>query len=120
MSTWRPSDPEGRDREPRRVGDALDRVTGSIGAPRAATLSVVFARWEQLVGADIAAHATPRSLRDGVLVVDVDQPAWAAQLGYLTSQILAKLQAEAGPGEVTEIRFKVVSASTRESSRKTR
>ena len=120
MSTWRPADPEGREREPRRVGESIDRVTGSIGAPRAATLSVVFSRWEQLVGAEIASHATPRSLRDRVLVVDVDQPAWAAQLGFLSAQILSKLESEAGPDEVAEIRFRVASAGAPRGARKTR
>lgn len=107
MSTWRPADGHGAERDPRRVGESLDRVTGSIGAPRAATASAVFSRWEQLVGEEVASHAAPRSLRDGVLVVEVDQPAWAAQLGFLTSQLLSKLEAEVGPAEVAEIRFRV-------------
>ena len=120
MSTWRPADPDGREREPRRVGESIDRVTGSIGAPRAATLSVVFSRWEQLVGGEIASHASPRSLRDGVLVVDVDQPAWAAQLGFLSAQILSKLESEAGPDEVAEIRFRVTGPGAPQATRKTR
>lgn len=119
MSTWRPSDPDGREREPRRVGESLDRVTGSIGAPRASTLSVVFTTWERFVGEEIAAHATPRSLREGVLVVDVDEPAWAAQLGYMSSQILAKLQADVGPGEIADIRFAVAGANAPRGRRKT-
>ena len=119
MSTWRPSDPDGRDREPRRIGESLDRVTGSIGAPRASTLSVVFTTWEHFVGEEIAAHATPRSLREGVLLVDVDQPAWAAQLGFMSAQILAKLQAEVGPGEIGEIRFRVAGTPDPRGRRKT-
>lgn len=119
MSTWRPAKPERSEREPRRARDSLDRVTGSIGVPSAATLSVVFARWEQLVGEEIASHARPRSLRDGVLVVDVDEPAWAAQLGFLSSQILSNLQAEAGAGEVGEIHFRVAGPGTRGDPRKT-
>ena len=100
------------EREPRRVGESLDRVTGSIGAPRAAILSGIFARWPDLVGEDIAAHATPRSLRDGILVVEVDQPAWAAQLGFLSAQLLSKFDAAVGSGEVRDIRFRVVGAGT--------
>lgn len=118
MSTWKPSTTPPWEREPRRVGDSLNRVTDAIGAPAPETLSIVFSRWEQLVGADIAAHAEPRSLRDGVLLVDVDQPAWAAQLGYLSSQLLSRLEAEAGSGAVSEIRFRVVGAGGRDRPRK--
>lgn len=85
----------------------MDRVTASIGAPSASTLSTVFSGWEELVGAEIASHAVPRSLRRGVLVVEVDEPAWAAQLGFLSAQLLAKLQARAGEEELAEIRFRV-------------
>lgn len=108
MSTWRPSRPSARERDPQRVGESLDRVTTSIGAPKASTVSTVFSRWEDLVGADIASHAVPRSLRDGVLTVDVDEPAWAAQLGFMSEQLLGRIGAETGAGEVAEIRFRVV------------
>lgn len=118
MSTWRPSEPGRSERDPRRIAESLDRVTGTIGAPKAATLSTVFARWEEFVGPDIASHATPRSLRDGVLLVEVDQPAWAAQLGFLAAQILSKLQAATGPDEVGEIRFRVAGAGPRRNPRK--
>ena len=104
MTTWRSFAGEP---DPRRVGEVLDRVTRAIGAPPADTLGTIFSRWKDIVGNEIADHATPKSLRDGVLHVEVDQPAWAAQLGFLAAQILAKLQAEAGPDEVGEIRFRV-------------
>ena len=110
MSTWKPSGPAEWERDPKRVGESLDRVTASIGGPKASTLSAVFSGWEELVGPEIASHARPRSLRGGVLVVEVDEPAWAAQLGFLAAQLLMKLQAEAGTEELTEIRFRVVGA----------
>lgn len=120
MSTWRPSSTPPWERDPKRVGDSLNRVTDAIGAPAPETLSVVFSRWEELVGADIAAHAAPRSLRDGVLLVEVDQPAWAAQLGYLSSQLLSRLEAETGSGQVSEIRFRVAGTRVREAGKKRR
>lgn len=112
MSTWQPSGIPGRERDTKHVAEFLDRVTASIGAPKALTLSTVFSRWEELVGSEIASHAAPRSLRDGVLVVEVDEPAWAAQLGFLSSQLLGKLQAKAGAEELSEIRFRVTGSAT--------
>jgi predicted nucleic acid-binding Zn ribbon protein len=70
-------------------------------------LTAVFSRWEQLVGPDIAAHARPRSLRQGTLIVLVDQPAWATQLRFMAGDLLARIQAEADAPEITEIRIGV-------------
>jgi predicted nucleic acid-binding Zn ribbon protein len=120
VTTWKPDRPTASQREPTRVGESLDRVTGAIGAPKATTLSAVFARWEALVGEEIAAHAVPRSLRDGLLLVEVDQPAWAAQLGFLSSRLLSRFDTEVGPGEVRDIRFRVVGSGPAPASRKGR
>lgn len=62
------------------------------------------------MGADIASHAVPRSLRDGVLTVDVDEPAWAAQLAFMNEELLQRIGSETGSGEVADIRFRVAGA----------
>jgi predicted nucleic acid-binding Zn ribbon protein len=67
----------------------------------------VFSCWDDLVGAEIAAHARPQSLRDGVLVMVVDQPAWASQLRFMTADILRRLGAATGTASVSDIRIRV-------------
>jgi predicted nucleic acid-binding Zn ribbon protein len=100
--------------EPRRVGEHLDSATRGLGVPKAGILAVVFSKWAELVGPDIAAHAEPRSLHDGVLLVVVDQPAWAAQLRYLSTDLVAKIAAFAGTSEVVTVEFRVVAAGLSE------
>jgi predicted nucleic acid-binding Zn ribbon protein len=78
-----------------------------MGAPRAQLLAAVFAHWEQLVGADIAAHAQPRSLRRGVLVVAADQSAWATQLRFMTADLLGRISSVTDATEITEIQVTV-------------
>lgn len=100
-----------RAREPRPLGLALDAVLQSLqppGAPAtpAKTVGGVFARWEDAVGADIAANARPVRLSDGTLVVEVDEPGWATQLRYLEGQLLERIAAVAGPG-VSKIELRV-------------
>jgi predicted nucleic acid-binding Zn ribbon protein len=107
MTTWRATRPGIAEREPRPVADSLDGVTRGWGAPRAQLVAAVFTHWEHLVGPDIAAHAEPRSLRDGVLVVAADQPAWAAQLRYMTADLLARIRSETATQEITEIQIRV-------------
>jgi predicted nucleic acid-binding Zn ribbon protein len=70
-------------------------------------LAAVFAHWEQLVGPEIAAHAEPRSLRAGVLLLAVDQSGWATQLRYLAPDLLGRLRLATGTTEITEIQIRV-------------
>ncbi|MGI8491696.1 MAG: DciA family protein [Acidimicrobiales bacterium] len=107
MSPWRPLPEDRAARDPRPVAESLDRVADSIGAPKAAVLATIFSRWEALVGAQIASHATPLSLRSGVLVVAVDQPAWATQLRYLAPELLGRIREIAGEDEVSEVSVRV-------------
>lgn len=86
---------------------SLARLAASLGAPAPRVLSAVFARWEAIVGPDIAAHARPLTLRDGVLVIGVEQPAWATQLNYLKADLLRRIGEATGSSEVTEVRVRV-------------
>lgn len=93
--------------EPRPVGESLDGLARRLGAPAAAPLGAVFNRWEEAVGEAIAARARPVSLADGVLVVAVDDPAWATQLRYLVNDLIAKVATVAGEGVVGRIEVRV-------------
>jgi predicted nucleic acid-binding Zn ribbon protein len=102
----------GTNDEPRRLGADLDRVVAGLGATvranRPGTSSRaddgevrgaagLFGRWEQLVGPDIAAHTRLVGVRDRTLVVATDDPAWAAELRWLTSDLMARIVADGGP-----------------------
>ncbi len=50
--------------------------------------------WDKVVGAQIAAHARPASVRNNVLEVRVAHAVWMQQLQLLKPQILAKLNRE--------------------------
>ena len=111
MSTWQPSGTPRGERPPRKLSEILDRTTRRLGAPSSRTTSTVVAGWEKLVGPDIAGHARPVSLHDGVLVLAVDHPAWATQLRFMTAELLARIAemtGSEGPAEVSEIHIRVV------------
>jgi predicted nucleic acid-binding Zn ribbon protein len=65
---------------------------------------VVFGRWAQLVGADVAEHSQPVSLHDGELLVRASSTAWATQLRLLQRQLIARISAGVGPSVVTRLR----------------
>jgi len=108
MSTWRPSSPreQGGD-EPKRVGEALGRVSRNLGGPDADLLGLVFSRWRDTVGAGIADHASPATLRGDVLTVDVSEPGWATQLRFLEKDILSRLEEAAGRPVAIRIEVRV-------------
>ncbi|MEJ2886827.1 DciA family protein [Actinomycetospora sp. OC33-EN06] len=93
------------ERDPQTFGRLASRLSGDRGwAPRLASGSV-FGRWAELVGEEVAEHARPESLRDGVLTVQADSTAWATQLRLLQRQLIARLAAGLGDGVVTSMRI---------------
>ena len=57
---------------------------------------IIWARWGDIVGPQVAQHAEPTSLKNGVLRVRTDSPTWATEIGYLGSEIAASANREAG------------------------
>jgi predicted nucleic acid-binding Zn ribbon protein len=56
----------------------------------------LFGRWSDAVGAQIADHVRPLKLDEGVLTVEVDDPAWATQVKFLVPTIIQRLHDVAG------------------------
>jgi predicted nucleic acid-binding Zn ribbon protein len=65
----------------------------------------VLGNWATVVGHQIADHAAPTALRDGVLSVAAESTAWATQLRMIQSQLLAKIAAAVGNGVVTSLKI---------------
>lgn len=63
----------------------------------------IWAQWDAIVGATIAAHAQPARLRHGILVVSVDGPEWMHELQYCKRELCAKLNAHLGDPVVRDI-----------------
>lgn len=83
-------------RDPIPISNSLDGVVRSLRGPSRSAVSGLFGRWEEAVGAQVAAHVKPVKLDEGVLVVEVDDPAWATQVKFLTSTITQRLAEVAG------------------------
>ena len=100
---WSGPGPDSRD--PQSLASVTRDVAKKQGwTPRVAE-GAVFGRWTTVVGHEIADHATPIALRDGVLNVTAESTAWATQLRLIQSQVLAKIAAEVGDGVVTSLRI---------------
>lgn len=87
-----------------RIGEVLDGLGTRVGLGRSKDAGVIWSRWTEIVGDAIGAHAEPSSLREGVLKVRADSPAWAAELGYLAADIKSRANALIGRQSVLEVR----------------
>jgi predicted nucleic acid-binding Zn ribbon protein len=86
------------------IREALAKLSRRLGLPDPSRAGAVWGRWEELVGAEIAGHARPSSLRGGVLRVRADSPGWAHELGYMREEIQARVNAGLDHPVVTEVR----------------
>ncbi len=81
----------------------VDRLVADRGWELELRVRGVFARWPELVGAEVGAHCTPEAFADGQLVVRTDSTAWATQLTLLAPTVVRRLNEELGHGTVTVI-----------------
>jgi predicted nucleic acid-binding Zn ribbon protein len=101
--SWSGPGPDNRD--PQTLGSATQDVAKTRGWSGRVAEGTVFGRWPTVVGEQIAAHATPTGLREGVLSVTAESTAWATQLRMVQAQLLAKIAAAVGDGVVTSLRI---------------
>ncbi|HEY1841941.1 MAG TPA: DUF721 family protein [Mycobacterium sp.] len=100
---WSGPGPDARDPQP--LASATRDVAKKQGWSSRVAEGAVFGQWPTVVGAHIAEHASPTTLRDGVLTVAAESTAWATQLRIIQNQVLAKIAAEVGDGVVTSLRI---------------
>jgi predicted nucleic acid-binding Zn ribbon protein len=93
--------------EPIPLADALAKVGAELGLAPGGAHGTLETRWDEVMGADVAAHTRLVSLRDGVLTVAVDDPIWATQLRYLEPAVVTRATALLGPGVVARVRVRV-------------
>jgi predicted nucleic acid-binding Zn ribbon protein len=110
-SLRRQQPPAGRNRagsgaDPQPLGEAIRKLLAERGWEQQAAVSSALGRWEQIVGPEVAAHATPGELNDGELVVIADSTAWATQLRLLAATLIRKLNAELGANTVRRVKVR--------------
>lgn len=102
--------PDARDPQP--VGALVRRLLADRGWEATAASASVLAGWDRLVGAEVAAHCQPVSLRDGELTLAAESTAWATQLRLLAPKLLGHLRSQLGPDVVRRLRVHGPTAPT--------
>jgi predicted nucleic acid-binding Zn ribbon protein len=98
---WSGAGADGRD--PAALNDSLSALVADRKWDETLRTAGIPARWDQIVGSDIAAHCVPDKLEDGVLTIVAESTAWATNLTLLSRTILDRLASEVGAGVVRRL-----------------
>jgi predicted nucleic acid-binding Zn ribbon protein len=91
------------ERDPQTLDDSIDRLVAEHGWQTDLAVHAVFARWDQIVGVEVAQHCTPERYADDELTVRADSTSWATQMRLLASDVVRRLNQELGDGTVRRI-----------------
>jgi predicted nucleic acid-binding Zn ribbon protein len=109
LSEWQPwaaPDPVGK------TGAGMDRLVPTVmknfGLEQRLQQSQVFFLWPQIVGTDIARHAQPVRLQNGLLVIAVDHPVWLQELSrFHKPLLLQKVRERIGAKAIRDLVFRI-------------
>jgi predicted nucleic acid-binding Zn ribbon protein len=100
---WSGPGPDARD--PQLFGHVSRDLANTRGWSGKVAEGTVFGSWRAVVGDQIAEHASPTGLHDGVLSVSAETTAWATQLRMMQAQLLAKIASAVGNGVVVSLKI---------------
>lgn len=89
--------------DPTTVSHVLGEMVKDQGWSGRLSAQRVYSDWAGIVGPEIAQHSQVVNYADGIVSVRVDSTAWATQLKFLASHLVARLNAELGDGSVLRI-----------------
>jgi predicted nucleic acid-binding Zn ribbon protein len=97
------SGPGGDERDPQPLSAAVGKLADEHGWEEDLSVHGVMARWDELVGSEVAAHVRPESYDDSILTVRADSTAWATQVRLLAAELVRKINQRIGHGTVTKV-----------------
>ena len=89
------------------MNESLNRILRSLGAPPGGAFDRIQGLWPEWLGADLVDHCELVALRDGALVVRVDQPVFVTPLRWSEAQIVASCARDIGPDLVDRLTIRV-------------
>jgi predicted nucleic acid-binding Zn ribbon protein len=91
------------DRDPQLLDNTIDRLVNDRGWGTDVAVAGAIARWDQIVGPDVAAHCRAERFADTELTVRADSTAWATQVRLLAPSLVKRLNEELGDGTVSRV-----------------
>jgi predicted nucleic acid-binding Zn ribbon protein len=92
------------------MADALEELAHTMGWAPSLARAELAEHWADIVGDDVAAHATPTGFQEGSLEIACDSSAWATQLRLMKKTLLEALQERFPEAGVSDIAIKAPGA----------
>ena len=100
-------DPPNPARNIHRPGEYLEELLKSVGVSEGVDEMRLKEVWGEVAGEFVAQHTVPESIRNGVLVLRVLQPAMKFHLQQMSAKLLENLHRELGKKTVKKVVFKI-------------
>ncbi len=108
LTEWRGGiDPPHPARNIHQPSEYLDDLLRAVGLSDGVDEERLKTVWNQVAGAFVSKHTVPDSIRDGVLVLRVVQPAMKFHLQQMSGKLLENLHQELGKDTVKKVVFKI-------------
>jgi len=91
---------------PEHIGSILKDLFDNPDWQSHLEVSLPLLRWPDIMSPKIAEQSQPESLRNGVLTVRVENPAWLHHLNFLREELLQRLHKELPSLKIKEIKFR--------------
>ena len=91
------------DRDPQVLDNTIDRLVNERGWTTDVAVAGALARWDHIVGPEVAAHTKAERYADAELTVRADSTAWATQVRLLAPSLVKRLNEELGDGTVRRV-----------------
>lgn len=85
------------------VAQFADNSTGST----AIKVSNIHEVWEDIAGKDVSQHVRLKHIKDGVLYVVADHPAWLTQMKYMESHIVFEVNKILGESSIEKVSLSI-------------
>ena len=89
-----------------RIGQPLQQLLRRLGVEGTMRGYRAVELWPEVAGERVLEHARAVSFREGVLVVEVDNPAWMNELTYLRHRMVTELNRKLGEDAVREVHLR--------------
>ncbi len=88
-------------------GEYLDDLLKAVGLSEGVDEERLKTVWKDVAGDFVAQHTVPDSIRNGVLVLRVVQPAMKFHLQQMSGKLLENLHRELGVENIKQVVFKI-------------
>ena len=94
--------------KPEAIATVLQSALHSSGLDKKLLRYTFVSKWEEIVGGPLASRSRPEVIRDGVLIVRVNDSVWAQELSFYKQSLLKRLSRYLGKDErIDDIQFYV-------------